>query len=102
MPWLRKRRTLLYEAASTSIEKVESGLASAARKRFSSIALYASVLPGSCAQRHGSAAGAGATPVTAAPLARKSSRRSMAEANGELAAALAASFASAIWRAADR
>jgi hypothetical protein len=39
---VRKRRMLLYEAASTSIEKVESGLSRAPRKPLSWIRAYCS------------------------------------------------------------
>src|SRR5688572_27544608 len=44
LPWLKKRRTLLYEAVSTSIEKVERGAVSTLTKRFSTMWSYASVL----------------------------------------------------------
>jgi hypothetical protein len=40
-PFSMKRRRLEYEAVSTSIEKVESGLLAAARKGFSSMFLNA-------------------------------------------------------------
>src|SRR5829696_897874 len=44
VPPFRKRRTLLYEAASTSMAKVESGFAVTSRNGFSSISRYSSVL----------------------------------------------------------
>src|SRR5688572_25842288 len=82
-PSFRKRRMLLYDARSTSIENVDSGFACTDRNAFSSIAAYDSVFQGSRGTRYG---GAGMAPRrTAIGVA--------------LVAAADASNASAYWRA---
>ena len=78
--WM-KRRTLAYDARSTSMEKVESGDSPTRRKPFSSIRAYDSVLKSvlkygcttdaDLAEKGGSPRGvSSATPVTSVSLVR--------------------------------